>query len=119
MKGELSESIKTLLGIKDVVVDLNEDLTHIIVKVLNTSTEGNIMKEITYTFNYNEGEDKDKEIQVNRIFSGTTRNFIVENGKIIGTFSSDTPIELQAIHAVFGTITTFKKKEETEKTETE
>ena len=119
MQDTLVAAIKNIIGEEEVVnVTMNHDLTRIVVEILKKETAPTLNKETRFIFSrIEEANPSTNEVKTSRLFSGTSTNLIIDNGKIIGSFISETPIDLMAIQSIFATVEHFKQKEEGESEE--
>jgi hypothetical protein len=108
MEKKLFDIISTALNEKDIVTKVSEDLSVVNVFINKNKDEqdGRVIQNY-YGFALTLTESG----IVNKVFSSDSNVILLSNGKIVGTYSLPTTIELQTLNLVFKLIEDFRNEE--------
>jgi hypothetical protein len=108
MEKKLFEIISAALNEKDIVTKVSEDLSVVNVFINKNKDEqdGRVVQNY-YGFALTLTESG----TVNKVFSSDSNVILLSNGKVVGTYSLPTTIELQTLNLVFKLIEDFRNEE--------
>ena len=108
MEKKLFEIISAALNEKDIVTKVSEDLSVVNVFINKNKDEqdGRVIQNY-YGFALTLTESG----TVNKVFSSDSNVILLSNGKVVGTYSLPTTIELQTLNLVFKLIEDFRNEE--------
>jgi len=108
MEKKLFEIISAALNEQDVVAKVSEDLSVINVFInKNKDEEDGRVSQNYYGFALTLNESG----AVNKVFSSDSNVILLSNGKVVGTYSLPTTIELETLNLVFKLIEDFRNEE--------
>lgn len=108
MEKKLFDIISTALNEKDIVTKVSEDLSVVNVFINKNKDEqdGRVIQNY-YGFALTLTESG----TVNKVFSSDSNVILLSNGKVVGTYSLPTTIELETLNLVFKLIEDFRNEE--------
>jgi hypothetical protein len=108
MEKKLFDIISAALNEKDIVTKVSEDLSVINVFINKNKDEqdGRVIQNY-YGFALTLTESG----TVNKVFSSDSNVILLSNGKVVGTYSLPTTIELETLNLVFKLIEDFRNEE--------
>ena len=108
MEKKLFDIISAALNEKDIVTKVSEDLSVVNVFINKNKDEqdGRVVQNY-YGFALTLTESG----TVNKVFSSDSNVILLSNGKVVGTYSLPTTIELQTLNLVFKLIEDFRNEE--------
>lgn len=108
MEKKLFDIISAALNEKDIVTKVSEDLSVVNVFINKNKDEqdGRVVQNY-YSFALTLTESG----TVNKVFSSDSNVILLSNGKVVGTYSLPTTIELETLNLVFKLIEDFRNEE--------